>query len=568
MRGARHAALSRSALTRGGDRSDEVGIITGSPQICVLTDTLIADGDGLYHPSDFNDRLVLGLKGTMSEAELHLIRHRLTAGLLHKAAKGELRQGLPVGFDYDQADNVVMTPDEAVREAIATVFRLFDELGSGRQVMLTMHGEGVLIPRRANGSRRIRWAKPSYPAIHDFLTNPAYAGAFVFGRTRVQKRLDEGGRLVVRTRQVPRAEWTVLIPDHHPGFISWERYVANQDALRANWHPNRGEGGGAVREGTALLQGLIRCGRCGRKMQIAYSGPGGNTPRYLCGAARALYQPGSACQSLGGRRLEQQVLTEVFAVLEPAALAATAKAINEAETLHAQLLAVFELAVERARFDADRARRQFDACEPENRLVGRNLERTWEQALGRLRQAEADLAAQRARRPTALSPDELDWVSRAGADVRAIFEAASTTDRERKQLLRAVIAEVVVTTDTQARTAAVRIIWEGGATTSLTMNLNKTGGHFRATSADTVPACDGASSCAITTLTGVVHNSTSPPSANPTSASGPSRKKNIASSGVDPSMDTRISLRPPKRSARFPPANPPSAPKARYNDKA
>jgi excisionase family DNA binding protein len=180
------------------------------------------------------------------------------------------------------------------------------------------------------------------------------------------------------------------------------------------------------------------------------------------------------------------VLTEVFAVLDPAAFAATAKAVNEAETLHAQRLAVFELSVERARFDADRARRQFDACEPENRLVGRNLEHTWEEALGRLRQAEADLAVQRTRRPTALSPAELDWVSRAGADIRAIFEAATTTDRERKQPLRAVIAEVIVTTDVQARTAAVQIIWEGGATTRLTMNLNKTGGHFRTTDADTV----------------------------------------------------------------------------------
>jgi DNA invertase Pin-like site-specific DNA recombinase/predicted DNA-binding transcriptional regulator AlpA len=454
--------------------------------LCALTDTLIADGDGLYHPADFNDRLVLGLKGTMSEAELHLIRHRLTAGLLHKAAKGELRHGLPVGFDYSELGAVVMTPDEAVQEAIATVFRRFEELGSGRQVMLNLHGDGLLIPRRANGSRRIRWAKPSYPAVHDFLTNPVYAGAFVFGRTRVEKRLDDHGRLVVRTRQVPRAEWSVVIPDHHAGFITWERYVANQDALRANWRPPRGEGGGAVREGTALLQGLVRCGRCGRKMQVAYSGPGGNTPRYLCGAARALYQPGSACQSLGGRRLEQRVLAEVFAVLEPAALAATAKALSEAETQHAQRLAAFELAVERARFEADRARRQFDACEPENRLVGRNLERTWEQALARVRQAEADLATQRCRRPTALTAAELDWVSHAGADVRAIFDSSSTTDRERKQLLRAIIAEVTVTTDVEARSADVQVLWEGGATTTFTTALNKTGGHFRTTDADVV----------------------------------------------------------------------------------
>lgn len=454
--------------------------------LCAVTDTLIADGDGLYHPGDFNDRLVLGLKGTMSEAELHLIRHRLTAGLRHKAAKGELRQGLPVGFVYDDDERVVMDPNEAVIEAIAAVFRRFDELGSARQVMLSLRGDGVLIPRRPTGAKRISWAPATYPAIHDFLTNPAYAGAFVFGRTRTEKRLDTNGRLVSRTRLLPRDEWSVLIPDHHAGFVSWERWEQIQDQLRANWRPPRGHGGGAVREGTALLQGLLRCGRCGRMMQTAYSGAKGNCPRYACARAAQLYGAERHCQSLGGRRLEQRVLDEVFAVLEPAALAATAKALQEAEAQHRQRLAVFELAVERARFEADRARRQFDAVEPENRLVGRTLERVWEAALVAQRQAEADLTAQRARRPTRLSEDEVAWLARAGADVRAVFNAPTTTWRERKQLLRAIITEVVVTVRVADREADVQVIWEGGATNSFVLALNKTGGHFRATDEETV----------------------------------------------------------------------------------
>jgi DNA invertase Pin-like site-specific DNA recombinase len=454
--------------------------------LCALTDTLIADGDGLYHPADFNDRLVLGLKGTMSEAELHLIRHRLTAGLRHKAAKGELRQGLPVGLVYDEADHVVMDPNEAVVEAIATVFRRFDELGSARQVMLSMRGDGVLIPRRPSGAKRVSWAPATYPAIHDFLTNPAYAGAFVFGRTRTEKRLDANGRLVSRTRYVPREEWSVLIPDHHPGFVSWERFERTQDQLRANWRPPRGHGGGAVREGAALLQGLLRCGRCGRMMQTAYSGTKGDCPRYACSRAAQLYGAERHCQSLGGRRLEQCVLDEVFAVLAPAALAATAKALGEAEAQHRQRLAVFELAVERARFEADRARRQFDAVEPENRLVGRTLERTWEQALVAQRRAEADLTAQRARQPTRLTDEEVAWLARAGADVRAVFNAPTTTWRERKQLLRAVVAEIVVTVRVADRQADIQIIWEGGATTGFVLALNKIGGHFRATDEDTV----------------------------------------------------------------------------------
>lgn len=454
--------------------------------LCALTDTLIADGDGLYHPADFNDRLVLGLKGTMSEAELHLIRHRLTAGLRHKAAKGELRQGLPVGLVYDDHDAVQLDPDESVREAIATVFRRFDELGSGRQVMLSLIEDNLLMPRRPAGSHRIFWVTATYPAIHDFLTNPAYAGAFVFGRTRTEKRLDQSGRIVIRTRQLPRSEWEVLIPDHHPGYISWERYERLQVELRANWRAPRGHGGGPVREGTALLQGRIRCGQCGRMMQTGYSGISGNVPRYVCGRSKMLYHGERGCQSIGGHKLEIRVLDEVFAVLAPASLAATVKALAEADANHRQRISAFELAVERTRFAAERARRQFDAVEPENRLVARTLERALEEALVAQRRAEADLAAQRLRKPTRLTDQETEWLERAGADVRAIFNASSTTWRERKQLLRAIVTEVVVVVRTEQRQADVDIIWEGGSKTSFVHQLNKTGGHFKTTDEDTV----------------------------------------------------------------------------------
>src|SRR4029078_4612016 len=191
--------------------------------LCAITDTLIADADGVYHPADFNDRLVLGLKGTMSEAELHLIKSRLTAGLKHKAAKGELRQGLPVGLDYNEDDRVVMTPDEAVREAIDTVFRRFEELGSARQVLIGLREDGLLLPRRQNGSRRITWASATSPAVHDFLTNPAYAGAFVFGRTRTEKRVNPTtGAVHSRDRLVPAGKRGGVIPQHHGRYIHCE----------------------------------------------------------------------------------------------------------------------------------------------------------------------------------------------------------------------------------------------------------------------------------------------------------------------------------------------------------
>jgi DNA invertase Pin-like site-specific DNA recombinase len=454
--------------------------------LCALTNTLIADSDGVYHPGEFNDRLVLGLKGTMSEAELHLIRSRLTAGLRHKAERGELRQGLPVGFDYDHDDRVVFGSDEAVVEAIATVFRRFAALGSARQVLLSLREDGLLLPRRPARTGRISWAAATYPAVHDFLTNPCYAGAFVFGRNRSEKHIAPDGRVVTRTVALPREEWAVLIPEHHPGFIDWATYAANTAQLRANWRPPRGTGGGPAREGAALLQGLIRCGRCGRTMQTGYSGTKGNCPRYVCARAKQLYGGEKGCQSLGGRRLEQRVLAEVFAVLAPAALEATIRALRDAEAAHEGTLKVFTLAVERARFEADRARRQYDAVEPENRLVARTLERALEAKLAAQRQAERDLLTQQARRPVRLTEDELSWLSRAGADVKAIFEAPTTSFRDRKQLLRAILTEAVVTIDDDKRTAAVVITWQGGSTTELTLTMNKTGGHARATDEDTV----------------------------------------------------------------------------------
>jgi hypothetical protein len=203
---------------------------------------------------------------------------------------------------------------------------LFDELGSARQVVLSLRADGLRPPRRSSGSRVIRWAEAPYPAVHDFITNPTHGGAFVYGRRKVMRRIDENGRIVARERELPREEWEVKIPDHHAGFISWEVYLSNQDRMRANARPRRGEGGGAVRERTALLQGLVVCGRCGRRMLVGYPGADGHVTRYLCAQGLQLYGPARICQSLSGRRLDDIVVEEVFAMLQPAALTATAQA--------------------------------------------------------------------------------------------------------------------------------------------------------------------------------------------------------------------------------------------------
>jgi DNA invertase Pin-like site-specific DNA recombinase len=454
--------------------------------LCSLTDTLIADSDGLYHPAEYNDRLILGLKGTMSEAELHVLRSRLDAGLRHKAARGDLKQGLPVGYDYDEDDRVVLNPNEAVREAIATVLTRFEKLGSARQVVLSLRADGLLLPRRTAGSRTIRWAEATYPAVHDFITNPTYGGAFVFGRTKTVKRVDESGRIVTRVCELPRDEWEILLPDHHPGYVSWETYLSNQDKLTANARPPKGDRGGAVREGSALLQGLVVCGKCGRRMLVGYSGPKGRNHRYVCAQGQRLYGQASNCQSISGPVLDAAVVQEVFAVLQPAALAATAKALSEVESEHTRRLRVFELSVERAHIDAERARRQFDAVEPENRLVARSLEKKWEARLATQRQAENDLAAQKARRPATLTADEVHWLSQAGADLRGVFDAPTTTLRERKQLLRLLIPEIVITADGETRQGTGHVLWEGGARTTIAVTLpRKSDGAIR-TEADVV----------------------------------------------------------------------------------
>jgi len=437
--------------------------------LCALTATLIADGDGVYSPGEFNDRLLLGLKGTMSEAELHLIRARLDGGLRNKAARGELRLPLPVGLDRDEDGRTVLCPDGQVRHAIERVFMLWRRLGSARQVALELIAEEQLLPRRTVGQRRIRWARASYGAVHDFLTNPAYAGAFVFGRKRREKRLDQTGRLRVHDREVPMHEWSVCLPEHHPGYVSWPEYLQTRERLASNVRP-RGEGGGAAREGAALLQGLARCGRCARRMQVAYSGTNGTVPRYACVRGAVLHGTGQSCQSLGGGRLDQAVATAFLEAVTPAAIGATAGALRELEDQHDQRLAGQRLAVERAHFETDRTRRQFDACEPEHRLVARTLEGALETALAELERQRGKLAA----------------LARLARELPNVWNAPTTTDRDRKELLRTLINDVIITVHAAERRADVELCWEGGARTQLSVRLNARGPERHRLSDDTI----------------------------------------------------------------------------------
>jgi DNA invertase Pin-like site-specific DNA recombinase len=442
--------------------------------LCALTATLIADADGIYSPVEFNDRLLLGLKGTMSEAELHLIRARLQGGLRNKASRGELQLILPVGLDREDDGRITLATDEQVRHAIGRVFELWRRCGSARQIVGELVAEDQLLPRRRPGEQRVRWARASYPAVHDLLTNPAYAGAFVFGRTRTEKTLGGDGHVRCQRRELPLEEWSVCIRDHHPGYVSWNEYQDTRARLRANVRP-RGEGGGAAREGAGLLQGMLRCGRCGRRMQVAYSGTGGKIPRYTCARGRDFHVTGGMCQSLGGVRLDRAVTQAFLEAVTPAGVSACAAAITEIEDRHAERVAGRRLAVERAVFEAERRQRQYDACEPENRLVARTLEARLEEALMSLEHERRALAELEQHQPEPLSGAEREALARHARELPRLWDASTTTPRERKELLRTLIVEVIVTVHPDPRRACVEIRWEGGARSELTVPLTRGG---------------------------------------------------------------------------------------------
>ena len=347
--------------------------------LCGLTHTLIGDADGIYHPGLFNDRLVLGLKGTMSEAELHVLRARLLGGIRNKAARGELHRGLPVGLVRGDADGeVLLHPDESVRAAIRAVFERFAEMGSARRVWLWFRSQSLRFPLHSNNLPDVRWVAPTYTKVHEVLTNPFYAGVYVYGRTQTACYLDEHGRLRKRIKLRPRAEWPVFIRDHHAGYIDWDTFEANQKRLAQNIRPQPHQSGGAVREG-ALLQGIAVCGHCGRHLAVHYTGRS-SAPGYHCAGKNIVNGRGEYCLNIGGVQIDAAVAEAFLAALAPAGLEASLQAVDQFEADHETTLAQFRRDVERARYTAQRAERRYRAVDPENRLVARGLEAEWESA--------------------------------------------------------------------------------------------------------------------------------------------------------------------------------------------
>ena len=440
--------------------------------LCVITDTLIGDSDGLYHPALFNDRLVLGLKGTMSEAELHIIRARLDGGVRNKAQRGELRRELPVGLVWGDKDGEVrFHADEAVVGAIRTVFDRFSEMGSVRQVWLWFGAQGLQFPSQKDAwGGDIQWTVPTYRSIHQVLTNPVYAGAYVYGKSRSEKYVDELGVVRKRSRRLPMKEWPVLLHHHHVGFLDWPTFQANQVRIRSNARAERHQSGGAVREGSALLQGIAICGHCGRGLFTYYRGKNA-TPGYRCSANDLGTGGGHHCFDVGAVGIDKAVTDAFLDAITPAAVEASLLALEQLETDRDGALQQWRLEVERVRYEAERAERRYRACEPENRLVARGLETEWENRLRDLAAAENELRRREQHHPRRLRPDEIERLRTLGVDLRQVWTAPTTTDRDRKELLRTLLEEVIISVVKTPPYAQVRLRWKGGAMTSLQVPL-------------------------------------------------------------------------------------------------
>jgi DNA invertase Pin-like site-specific DNA recombinase len=431
-------------------------------EICALADALILDEDGIYDPSHFNDRLLLGLKGTMSEAELHLLKARLHGGMLNKARRGELWMCPPIGFVSDREGKLALDPDRQIQDTVRLLFETFRRTGSAEKVVKHFSAEGVLWPRRIRGELFFTPLE-HYRVIH-ILHNPRYAGAYVYGRTRQRRNSS-----LVRYRKLPREEWTVFIPNAYPGYLSWEEFEANQSILLDNANgygldrPKR-----PAREGAALLQGLVLCGICGKPMTVRYRVSGGHpVPAYVC-QREAVKAAGRPCQVITGTGLDEAIGEMVLEAVSPASLEVALEVFEEIRTRTAELDRIRRATIERAREEAEMARRQYMLVRPENRLVADTLERQWNERLVLLHQAEEDYRTMKedAPEPTAEDKERINALAR---DLPRVWKDPRTSARDKKRMLRLLVEDVTLTRE--APTVRIDIRWKGGAASSFTKPL-------------------------------------------------------------------------------------------------
>ena len=446
-------------------------------EFCGLVGTVIVDEDGVYEPRHPNDRLLLGMKGTMSELELSILRARSLEALKQKARRGELFVSVAVGYVRSGRDRIEQDPDLRVREAIALVFSRFSEMQSIRQVHLSLRREAILLPcithTQAEG-HAIAWKPPVYNTVHHMLTNPVYAGAYAFGRTGSRTTIENGRKRIVRGFRKLRADWDVLILDHHDAYLGWPEFERNQRLIADNANGMGMRARGAVRKGELLLAGLLRCGHCGRKLHVAYSGTRGDIGRYHCRGAMINHGT-EPCISFGSLRVDRAVGGEIVQLLQPLGVQAAVDAIAAREMEAGAKERQVELALEQARYEAGRARRQYDAIDPDNRLVASELERRWELALAAVKALEDELDSLSRSRPQVLGEKERQRLMAMGSDLEVVWDHPSATPATRKRILRAVLSEIVARVEEDR--VELLLHWQGGDHTALSIRKNRTGQH-------------------------------------------------------------------------------------------
>ncbi|MGH8216994.1 MAG: recombinase family protein [Steroidobacteraceae bacterium] len=391
-------------------------------EFCRLVDALIIDEDGIYDARETNDRLLLGMKGTLSEMELSTFRQRSHEAAMQKARRGELFSTVAIGYVRVPNDRLEKEPDRRIRKAIELAFRKFRQFGSVRQVLLWLRQERIELPSVAYGEsgRAVIWKLPIYNVVHHILTNPIYAGAYVYGRTTTTTRIEQGRKHSVQGVRVPQEQWQVLIRDHHEGYIRWDEYEANLQQITHNAAMKGRLVRGPARNGGALLAGLLRCGHCGRKLHVAYSGGNGESQRYACQGAMINHGTGR-CISFGALKPERLLEAEILRRLEPLGIQAALEAIDREGQRTDEQISQKELALQQARFEVARARRQYDAVDPDNRLVAGELERRWNEALKHHNTVEEELKALRANQPKALDDATRRTLLALGEDLPALW---------------------------------------------------------------------------------------------------------------------------------------------------
>jgi len=444
-------------------------------ELCALTATLVIDEDGCYDPSDFNDGLLLGLKGTMAQAELHFLHARLQGGKLNKAKKGELRFPLPVGYCYDEQGRIVPDADAEVRGAVELVFRLFRETGSAYAVVHRFSERGLRFPKRAYGGAwdgRIIWGRLSHSRVLGLLKNPSYAGSYVFGRYQYRREINLDGEVRKRLQAVETSAWRVSLKQHHEGYITPEEFTKNREQLQKN--RTNGEEtllSGPAREGLALLQGLLVCGNCGHALTVRYRGNGGICPTYQCNLLRREGMATKSCMVFRCDLLDGVVGEEMLKALQPAELELALAALHELESRDQGILHQWQMRLERAEYEAALAERRYQEVDPANRLVAGTLERRWNDALLHLDGLKKEAAEFQRQEAHVATPEQKAKVLALARDLPRLWHAPTTQSKDRKRMLRLLIRDITVEKLPHQKQLLVHIRWQGGASTDLFVQL-------------------------------------------------------------------------------------------------